>query len=438
MTQQDLMARVRREVLPHFAHLGLQTQVAQVSAFGGSGGFQPVEYVISGPDLSVLARAGQIGEKKLQEIAGLVDVKSSMVSGKPQVGITVDRARAADLGVSVMDVAGALRVLVAGQKVSTYTEGGQQYDVQVRAERTYREDLAGLSQLTVPSAKLGAVPLEHVVRMTPGTGPSQIERYNRKRQVTLTANLLPGTSQAAVLQQLDKAVRGLNLGPDYTMAFAGQAAEQGKQAQAFMTAFLLSFVFMYLVLAAQFESWVHPITILLSLPLTVPFALISIIFLRGSLNILSQLGILVLFGVVKKNAILQIDHANQLRARGLARDEAIIQASRDRLRPIMMTTVAFVAGMIPLATSSGVGAATNRAISSVIIGGQMLSLLLTLVAIPVIYSLFDDLSLARLWGWACAVAGGAVRGMAGAESVPVPAEAPVLDPVVVPDDAGGR
>lgn len=396
LSQPVLMARVRDEVLPKYAYLGLRTQVSLASEFGG--GFEPINYVISGPDLAVLTRAAEVGEKVLRETPGVVDVNSSLISRKPQLGITVDRARAADLGVSVMDAAMALRVLVGGMQVSTYTEGGEQYEVHMRAEPAYRRNLEGLNQLTVGTPPVGALPLEQVVRIDRGVGPSVIDRFNRRRQVTLTANLLPNTDQAGILRQLDSAIRALDLPAGYATNFAGAAEAQGEQAAAFMTAFMLSFVFMYLVLAAQFESWIHPITILLSLPLTVPFALLSILLLHGSLNILSQLGILVLFGVVKKNAILQIDHANQLRAQGLDRNAAIVAASRDRLRPILMTTIAFVAGMIPLAISRGVGAETNRAMSSVIIGGQVLSLVLTLVAIPVIYSLFDDLSRVRVFG----------------------------------------
>ncbi len=397
-SQQDMTSRVRREILPRYTHLSLQTEAGPVSAFGGSGSFLPIDYVVSGPDLAVLTRVAAEGQRRLRSIQGVVDVRSSLISGQPQLGVTVDRARASDLGVNVSDAATAINVLVAGQKASLFAEGGEQYDIVVRADETYRKNMTGFSQLTVGSSRLGVLPLEQVVQTKPGVGPSSIDHYGRRRQVNLTANLLPGTSQSAVLQQLDQEIRKLGLGPEYVSAFSGQAAEQGRQAQAFLTAFGLSFVFMYLILAAQFESWLHPITILLSLPLTVPFAMLSIILLRDSLNIYSQLGILVLFGVVKKNAILQIDHANQLRAEGLDRDRAIIAASRDRLRPILMTTIAFVAGMIPLAISTGVGANSNRSISSVVVGGQVLSLILTLVAIPVFYSLFDDLARVRLFG----------------------------------------
>jgi HAE1 family hydrophobic/amphiphilic exporter-1 len=393
VAQQQLYGMIRDQVLARYAYLGLQTQVEAVSEFGGSGGFQPVDYVVSGPDLGVLTRVGDAGLKILQSIPGVVDPKSSLVSGAPQLGMRVDRARAADLGVNAVDAANAMYMLVQGVEVKTakYAEGGQQYKIVIRADAAHRSNQDLLAELPVASSSAGIASLEQVVSTSRGTGPSEIDHYNRRRQVELTANLLPGASQAAVLQQLDRKIRALGLGPAYDMTFTGQALEQGRQAAAFMTSFMLSFIFMYLVLAAQFESWTHPVTILLSLPLTVPFAFLSILLLHGSVNILSQLGILVLFGVVKKNAILQIDRANHLRAAGMDRNAAIVQASRDRLRPILMTTIAFVAGMIPLAVSSGVGAETNRAMSSVIIGGQVLSLLLTLVAIPVMYSLFDDL-----------------------------------------------
>lgn len=393
--QLELMDFVRKNVLPKYAQDHLRISVTPVSFMSGGGmSAANVQYMIGGPDMQKLEQYANAVMKALRDVPGAVDIDSSLSTGKPQYGIRVDRPKAAQLGVSIADIANTLRLLVAGDKVSDYTDQGEQYEVHVRSVAEARNRLDELRMVTVPSSKFGTVPLDDVVQFEKGTGPAQINRLGRTRQVTISANLTPGTSEQAVLDAIDEAAKQLNMGPEYKTGLLGKSKEMAKAFRAFFIAFVLAFIFVYLCIAAQFESWLHPITILLSLPLTLPFALASLLIFRQSINIFSLLGILVLFAVVKKNSILQIDHTNQLRAAGIPKLDAIIAANRDRLRPILMTTVAFVAGMIPTLISNAEGAAVNKAISGVIVGGQTLSLLLTLLATPVAYSLFDDLG-----GW---------------------------------------
>ena len=388
--QYVLMDRVRTDVLPQYQRLNLRTTVAPVNEFGG-GTDAEVMFWIGGPDLNALDRYAQqltaaIRDPKL----GTTDVDTNFIVGKPELAVRIDRDKATDLGVRVQDLAATLNVLVGGQQATSYYEGGEEYEVHVRADAGARGTIAGISQIEVPAATGQNVTLNDLVRISEGTGPSVINRYNRRRMVMVLANMQPGYSSQTVMSLLEQKAKELNMPKGYSFGFTGRAKEQQEMGMNFMLAFVLSIVFMYLILAAQFESWVHPITILLSLPMTVPFAILSLVILNESINIFSALGIVVLFGIVKKNSILQVDHTNQLRERGMPRHEAIREANRDRLRPILMTTIAFVAGMIPLVVSSGAGAATNRAIGATIIGGQTLVLLLTLLATPVLYSLFDD------------------------------------------------
>ncbi|CAN5141555.1 N/A [soil metagenome] len=392
LTQKQMQDQVRHVVLAH-QRKDLRTDVSDVSDFGNGGSTAAIQYTLSGPELERLTSYSAHILEKMRTVPGAVDVDSNFVTGRPALRVAVDRERAADLGVQVQDVASTLQLLVAGLKVSTFAERGEEYDIRARAAADYRADARGLSIVTVPTKRAGAIPLDAIVSIHPDSGPSQINRLARQRQVTLTCNVAPGVGESTVQAAIEKIIADEHLANGYEMKPAGRSKETGKAAKSFLIAFAMTFVFMYLVLAAQFESWLHPVTILVCLPLTVPFALISLLIFNQGLNIFSALGLLVLFGVVKKNSILQVDHTNTLRAGGMPRAKAILEANRDRLRPILMTTVAFVAGMLPLVFSRGVGSGNNRGISGVIVGGQVLSLLLTLLATPVFYSIFDDLSL---------------------------------------------
>ena len=413
VSQSDLMVRTRSEVLAKYLKEfpgQLRTSVQPVAAISGGGNRNAdIQYVIGGPDLDKLTKYSEALLAKMKTVPDVVDADSSLVTGKPELRVVIDRARAADLGVRVADIAQALNTLVAGQKVSTFNAGIDQYNVRVRAIGQSRASVEGLQQMIVSSSKIGWVSLDNLVRIEEGTGPSAIDRLNRERQVTLLANVKPGGSQAAVISKKNQFAKEVGIDSSYKTGLAGRSKELGRAGYYFMLAFVLSFVFMYMVLAAQFESFIHPVTILLTLPLAIPFGILALLITGQTVNIFSGLGLLLLFGVVKKNAILQIDLTNQLRARGMERLEAIIRANRDRLRPILMTTIALVAGMLPLTISSGPGSGTNRSIGVLVVGGQSLCLLLTLLAVPVFYSLFDDLGKSKVWGHI----GSAVTGIFG-------------------------
>ena len=369
------------------------------ASLGQGRGGSSLGFFISGPDIQKLDEYSNKLLERIKKDENFRDADRSLQLSSPEVRIIIDRQRAADLGVEAGDVAQALNTLAAGARVTTFSEGSDQYDVVVRAGEEFRRTRENLSNFTVASSSGGTVGLEKLVRLEDGESPASIDRLNRQRQVTISASLAPNGSEGDGLAAIQRYAQELNMEAGYRTGVTGQSKELQKANQSFMLAFLLSFIFMYLILAAQFESFIHPVTILLTLPLSIPFALLSTWIAGQRLNIFSALGILLLFGIVKKNAILQIDHTNELRRHGMERYSAILQAHRDRLRPILMTTIALVAGMIPLIIGSGAGAATNRSIGVLVVGGQSMCLLLTLLAVPVFYSLFEDAKDSRVWGY---------------------------------------
>jgi len=397
-TQRDVMQEVRGRLQKYAP---FRCNVRNAPSFNIGGGNFDIDFVFRGPDLQMLAKyADTLREKTLKEIPGIVDADTTLKLDKPELRVNINRDRAADLGVDTSDISTALRLMVGGDdRVSRFRDPSmnEDYDVELRLSDQDRKDAGTISRLYVPSSRGGLVRVDNLVDIKEDISPSRIDRLDRQRQASVRAGVAPGFALADRLDALRKAVADMHLPAAYSTIVAGRGRELERTFVEFLWAFLLSIIFMYMILASQFESTLHPLTILLSLPLSVPFALLSLWLLSDTLNLYSALGILVLFGVVKKNAILQIDHMNNLRALGMERDAAIVQGNRDRLRPILMTTLALVAGMAPLALGTGPGAEERRSIAIVVIGGQSLSLLLTLIATPVVYSLLDDMRATARW-----------------------------------------
>lgn len=373
-----------------------------------------IDFAITGPDADRLLEFSTILNEKATEIPGLVDVYSTLEINNPELLVSIDRERAAALGVDVREIADTLRVAVGGDdRVSRYLDrtAGDAYDIELRLKGIDRNDVQSISQLYVrtnPQRQSGLfvnrssrdgealgqpqlTRIDNVVNFEFNTAASRIDRLGRQRMVSVRANIGDGYSLSDRIAALREAADEIGIPLGFNVEVLGGGRELERTIADFGWTCILSFIFMYIVLAAQYENLVYPLIILLSLPLAIPFGLISLYWGGETLNLYSALGILVLFGVVKKAAILQVDHTNALRTQGIERHAAIIQANRDRLRPILMTTLSFVAGLLPLLIANGPGAEERRSIAVLAAGGQTLSLLLTLLAIPVLYTFFDDL-----------------------------------------------
>src|SRR5262245_18869002 len=390
-TARDVMTTVRRK-LRKYTHL--QPAVRNPRSINLGSGPSELDFSLRGPELQKLYESANHMREWGNE-NGLLDTDVTLKLDKPDVRVSIDRARAADHGVDTTDIATALRLMVGGDdRVSRFRDESlnEDYDVELRLKQGDRNDQETISRLFVPSTKIGLARLDNMVSFQETTAPSRIDRLDRQRVAGVRASIDPQYGLADRMQAMKDEFARRGLPPEYNYAIGGRGRELERTFGEFILAFKLSIVFMYMILASQFESVIHPVTILLSLPVSVPFGLLSLWMMGDTLNLYSALGILVLFGVVKKNAILQIDHTLNLRRQGMERNQAIIQANRDRLRPILMTTLALVAGMTPLALGTGPGAEERRSIATVVIGGQSLSLLLTLLITPVAYMTFDDIA----------------------------------------------
>jgi HAE1 family hydrophobic/amphiphilic exporter-1 len=389
---QEMGQKVRAE-LREFAFA--RPRITFPNALGGRETFAPIRAQLLGPDMGPLVEAAKEASIRMMKEPSLADVKANLNLNNPEFQVNIDRQLASDLGVRVSDVASAVRLLMSGEdQISTFKEGSEQYPVTMRLLPEQRDDPAALSRLLVPSAKQGLIRLDSIAKLERGLGPSRIDRFNRQFSVGLYGNVAPGHSLGEAAAATQAVINDIGLPPGYHMAFSGQVKILEETTTNMIVAFGLASIFMYMVLAAQFESLVHPFVILLTLPLSIPFALLSLIATGRTLNLFSALGVLLLLGIVKKNGILQIDYMNRLREQGHSVYDAVIEANRVRLRPILMTTLSIVAGLLPTAFGMGAGASQRSAIAVTIIGGQMLCLLLTLLVVPVAYSYVED---AREW-----------------------------------------
>jgi hydrophobic/amphiphilic exporter-1 (mainly G- bacteria), HAE1 family len=403
VSQQEIIRNTRMRLR--------QFQGARISVSGGTdlsgsssggrggGGMNRVQLLIQGSDIQQLQIYVTDLLAKVRTIPGIVDADTNFEATAPELRVRIDRTRAADLGVPIDTLASSLRLLVGGDEVSKYKEGDDQFSVKLRLDEQFRNDPSKMSELLVPGAGGRPVKVSDVASLTLEPGPATIDRYNRQRQVSLNG-ILDGIPLQTANDEVQKKADEMHFKPGYSAVFGFGARMLSQASSDFSTAVILAVIFIYMVLASQFNSFVHPLTIMTAIPLSLPCGLFVLYACGMTLNVYSAIGLMMLFGIVKKNSILQVDYTNTLIAQGIERDEAIVTANHVRLRPILMTTIAIVAGMLPIAFGRGSGSGSRASMAATIIGGQAICLLLTLLVTPVVYSLFDDarVKLPRLFG----------------------------------------
>jgi HAE1 family hydrophobic/amphiphilic exporter-1 len=402
-TQAQMITEMRRRLAAHPSYRPSITARNALGSGEGAGGYA-ISANILGPDLDEIAAYSLKALAAGQSLPSLTEVKISLNVSNPEIHVAVDRRRAADLGVRMATIGNTLRLAVSGDdQISFFKDGQEQYPVKIRVLESQRRDVAEIGRLTVPGTN-GPVQIDNLGTVERGLGPTTLQRSNRQFTVNLTADVAPGHALDEASGAVRAMLAGLRMPPTMSFRLQGQAKILDETTANLILAISLAMIFVYMVLAAQFESFLQPIVIMLALPIAVPFALFTLWTTGRTLNLWSALGMLLLLGIVKKNSILQVDYANTLRARGMPLREAVILACRTRLRPILMTTTAIIAGLVPTALGLGIGGTGRAGIAVTIIGGQSLCLLLTLLLVPVGYVQMDILEQSvanrRLKRWA--------------------------------------
>jgi multidrug efflux pump len=379
---------VINEVQPQFFGIpGVLAFATNPPAFGWG---SPVQFVVQHTDFDMLVKGMDTLLTRARQVQGLVNVDTDLRVDKPELTVHFDRDRAEDLGVPVRDVAGALQTLLGGRRISTFTKENKLYDVIARLSPEERATPSDMTQLYLRGREGVLVKLDALATVQEGVGPRQLNHFNRIRSATLTASLAPGFTLGEALDTLRALSREV-LPKGSGTELAGESRELEESGGALYFAFVLALVVVFMVLASQFESLIHPFTVLLAVPLAVTGALLTLLIFKSTINLYSQIGMILLIGLVTKNSILLVEYANQLREKGLELFDAVREAGRIRLRPILMTSVATIMGAAPIAFGLGAGSISRRPLGYAIIGGMILSTALTLYVVPVAYALFDQL-----------------------------------------------